>query len=491
MSFPSLFDSDDLESSPADEPETTSETVTEIVMVDSVEPEIVADAVPEISQFEDDVVIEEPIIALAPAPLFTTAGNPARRVRVMHFADVHLGVENYGRHNPETGLNTRLEDFALSLNQAIDRALEAEVDIAVFAGDAYKTRDPNQTHQRAFAGALKRLTDVGVPVVMLVGNHDIPNTRGRAHALEIYGLLGGAGVTILQRPEVTAIQTRRGEVLVAGMPYLTRSRVLAQDETRNKSVEEVAQLIQEKYVDYVADMAKQVSAYPKHIAILTGHFTVADARVGTQGFLMNANEPQVSVRDMALEAFEYVAMGHVHKHQDMNRGSQPPVVYCGSIDRIDFGEREEPKGFVIADLEKGHAEFRHVPLPTRPFVAIEIDVGQAEDPTRFILDEIARHPIKGSVVRLTYKAPSETAALIRTDEIRKALGAAHVVAAMSREMPISKELLRSQEFSEAMTPERALTLYLEMQSRLAPRKEELLAAARPLFERIEQEERAG
>lgn len=441
---------------------------------------------------EEDIFAEEADLAeSAPVVPVRVLGRPARSVRVFHFADVHLGVENYGRYNPESGLNSRLEDFARSLNEAVTQALAADVDVAVFAGDAYKARDPNQTHQKLFAEALKRLTDVGVPVALLVGNHDIPNTRGRAHALEIYGLLGGAGVTILQRPEVAAIETRRGTILVAGMPYLTRSRVLAQEETRNKTVEDVANLIREKYVDYIADMAREVSAYPEHIAILTGHFTIAEARVGTQGFLMNPNEPQVSVGDMALEAFDYVAMGHVHKYQDMHKGAQPPIVYSSSIDRIDFGEREEPKGFVLADVRRGHADFQHVPLPVRPFVQIEVDTGQAEDPTRRIVEEIARHPVAHAVVRLTYKVPSERAALIRTDEIRKALAPAHLVAALSRELPLARELTRSQEFSEAMTPERALSLYLDMQPRLSPRKEELLAAARPLFEALEMEERAG
>jgi predicted MPP superfamily phosphohydrolase len=129
----------------------------------------------------------------ADASSLTPAAPPASFVRILHFADVHLGVETYGKFNPETGLNTRLEDFTAALNAAIGQALDAQVDLAVFAGDAYKARDPNQTHQRAFAGSLKRLTDAGVPVVMLVGNHDIPNTRGKAHALEIYGLLGGRG----------------------------------------------------------------------------------------------------------------------------------------------------------------------------------------------------------------------------------------------------------------------------------------------------------
>ncbi|GAB4468292.1 MAG: exonuclease SbcCD subunit D [Armatimonadaceae bacterium] len=508
MSFPSLFDSDAFSEDPD---ETPAETRPEPVESDDSGPDSSAseplppsfgadnpinttidDAIDdtlntaEVS-WEDEDTLTEPLPPLTPA---LSVGAPARQVRVMHFADVHLGVENYGRYNPQTGLNTRLEDFTQSLNEAIDRALASDIDLAVFAGDAYKARDPNQTHQRAFAEAIKRLTAAGVPVVMLVGNHDIPNTRGRAHALEIYGLLGtgGATVVILQRPEVVCVSTRQGDVLVAGMPYLTRSRVLAQEETRNKTVEEVAHLIREKYVDYIADMAKEAAAYPEHIAVLTGHFTIADARVGTQGVLLNPNEPQVSVRDMSLEAFDYVAMGHVHKHQDMNRGEQPPVIYCGSIDRIDFGERNELKGFVLADIEKGRADFRHVSLPTRPFVAIEVDAGQAEDPTKMILETIARHPIAGAVVRLTYKVAPERAALVRVDEIRKALGAAHLVAALSREMPLARELARSEEFSDSITPEKALALYLEMQPRLSARKEELLTAARPLFEELEREE---
>lgn len=415
-------------------------------------------------------------------------------VRVMHFADVHLGVESYGKFNPETGLNTRLEDFTRALNEAIDHALQADVDIAVFAGDAYKSRDPNQTHQRAFALALKRLTEAGIPVVMLVGNHDIPNTRGRAHALEIYGLLGGAGVEILHSPRVATIPTRKGDVLVAGMPYLSRSRVLTQEEARGKSVEEVAHLVRDRYAAYMGEMAQEVATQRDHVAILTGHFTVAEARVGVQGFLHNPNEPQVAVADVTattggnVSPWDYVAMGHVHKFQDMNRHAQPPVVYSGSIDRIDFGERTEPKGYVLADVRKGHAEYKHVALQTRPFIEINIDAGNADDPTRAILDEIARHPVAHSVVRVIYKVPPDRAALVRTDEIRKALSGAHLTVALTREMPPGEALTRSQLLAEATTPQEVLKQYLESQTRLAPRKDELLQAAQPLFDTYNHEE---
>ncbi len=416
----------------------------------------------------------------------------------MHFADVHLGVETLGRLNPETGLNTRLEDFTNTLNQAIDRALDADVDLALFAGDAYKARDPNQTHQRSFAAAMKRLTDAGIPVVMLIGNHDIPNSRGRAHALEIYGLLGGptSGVQIISKPDTIEVETRKGSVLVAGMPYLVRSRVVSQDETRGKTVEEVAHLIQDKYASYIADLAREVAIFPEHIALLMGHFTVADARVGWQNFLLNANEPQVPVEAITLSQggvspWDYVAMGHVHKHQEMNRGNEPPVIYPGSIDRIDFNERGEEKGLVLADVRKGRAKWRHVALETRRFVQVDADAGDADDPTAAILAELDRYPLLDSVVKVNYKVASDKAMLVRVDEIRKRLSAAHVVVSLQRDMPQGEGVIRVNGMTETMTPELALTKYLDAQPRLASRREELMNTARGLFERLAHEESLG
>ena len=121
-------------------------------------------------------------------------------IRLMHFADVHFGVENYGRFDPATGLNSRLVDFRDALNNAIDTALAAGIELALFAGDAYKTRDPNQTQQREFARCLGRLTEQGIPVVMLAGNHDIPNTKGRANTIEIFGALAGRHLRIFDVP---------------------------------------------------------------------------------------------------------------------------------------------------------------------------------------------------------------------------------------------------------------------------------------------------
>ena len=72
-------------------------------------------------------------------------------MRILHFAEVHIGVENYGRTDPDTGLSTRLGDFLQTLDELVEYAIDTRVDLALFCGDAYKNRDPNQTHQREFA----------------------------------------------------------------------------------------------------------------------------------------------------------------------------------------------------------------------------------------------------------------------------------------------------------------------------------------------------
>src|SRR5919201_5251004 len=110
-------------------------------------------------------------------------------IRIAHLADTHIGMENYGRINPETGLNQRLHDFLHSLDQAIDGALGADVDLVVFAGDVYKTRDPTPTHQREFAQRVRNLTQRGIQVMLVAGNHDIPLSAGRASSVDIFRAL--------------------------------------------------------------------------------------------------------------------------------------------------------------------------------------------------------------------------------------------------------------------------------------------------------------
>ena len=412
-------------------------------------------------------------------------------IRIMHFADVHFGVENYGRFDPQTGLPSRLVDFRDALNKAIDIALEADIELAVFAGDAYKSRDPNQTHQREFAACLSRLTAANIPIVMLAGNHDIPNMKGRANAIEIFGALMGGKMRVFDVPGVAVIQTKSGHsVQVAGMPYLIKSLVLARDEYKDKGVQDTTKLIVEKYVESINNLAAQCDlSLP---TILMGHFSVAHAKLsaGQVGYL--TNEPEVPLSALTQAPFDYVALGHIHRYQDLHKGNQPPVVYSGSIERIDFGERKEDKGFALVELLKGDTEVRHVTIPTRPFVEIEVDAtGAGEAPTEKIISAIAKHDLKNAVVKLSYKIHSEQQPHLRDTEVRGALASAFMVVAVHKDIVRDTDAVRSKSLTEALDPLQALAHYCVGRDSLKDRADELVAAATPLVRELEQEETVG
>src|SRR5574341_929045 len=107
---------------------------------------------------------------------------------MLHFADVHMGMENYGKTHPGTGLSSRVMDFLRRMDEMVDYARRNDVDLTVFAGDAFKTRNPNPTFQREFAHRILDLSELG-PVVLLVGNHDLPTNAKRATSIEIYETL--------------------------------------------------------------------------------------------------------------------------------------------------------------------------------------------------------------------------------------------------------------------------------------------------------------
>ncbi|RKY63225.1 MAG: exonuclease SbcCD subunit D, partial [Candidatus Latescibacterota bacterium] len=265
-------------------------------------------------------------------------------IKLVHFADVHIGVETYGRPNPETGLNTRVEDFVRCLSFLVDRALEEDVDLAVFSGDAYHSSSPSPTYQREFAGQIRRLSRAGIPVVLVAGNHDTPGTFGRASSIDIFGTLEVENTYVFTRPRLEVVETKAGPVQVVGMPWPSRSWMLAREEYRKLSDEELVERMEEVYARLVEGFAEKLDV--ELPSVLVAHVMVRGAGLsGSERASVVGRDPSLLPSVLANPAFTYVALGHVHRHQDLNRGGRPPLVYPGSLERINFGEEGEAKGF--------------------------------------------------------------------------------------------------------------------------------------------------
>ncbi|HWJ03500.1 MAG TPA: exonuclease SbcCD subunit D [Verrucomicrobiae bacterium] len=405
-------------------------------------------------------------------------------IKLMHLADIHLGMENYGRIDPKTGLNSRLVDFLNSFDQAVNYAIDNSVDLVIFAGDAFKHRDPNPTQQREFAARIKRLSRAGIPTVLLVGNHDMPNSEGKAHSLEIYRTLAVDNVHVARRPEILNLETKSGPVQVACLPYLTRSALLSKEDFKGLSLEGLDNKIVELLDLFIAKMAKDMD--PNIPSVLTAHVSVANAVLGSEKSIMVGKDIVLPLSSVARPEFDYVALGHIHRHQVLC--DHPPVVYAGSLDRVDFGEEKEPKGFCIVDLAKGATGMKFHRVANRPFLTLEF-APHNPDPTPEILTGFAAEDLSETVVRVKLKLTQEQAGVMRLDEIHRSLSReAYFLAGIHKEISGPVAGVRSPGLTEKVGPVEALAVYLEGQPDLAEQVPRLVELATGLMLELREED---
>jgi exonuclease SbcD len=402
-------------------------------------------------------------------------------IRILHLADLHIGMENYGRLDPATGLNGRVMDFLRRLGEVVDFALHDEIDLVLFAGDAYKTRDPNSTYRREFARRIKRLADAGIPVVLLVGNHDLPAQERRASSVEVFHTLDVHNVWVADRDQLRVLDTRRGAPLqVAAVPYPIRQRLLVHEEHKGKTIAELDALVQDIVAENIRALAAQVD--PSMPAVLLGHFSVSEAKLGSERTVMLGRDVVVLKSVLADPVWDYVALGHIHRHQELNGGRQPPIVYCGSLERIDFGEEKEPKGFVVVEVRRGAADWTFHQVAARPFLTIRADVREEPDPLADLLDTIEQHDTTDAVVRVIVQARSEQEGLIRDSDVRRALGDAAYVASVSQEIERAYRHRLGGDSPEELTPAELLERYLETKDTPKERIELLQQYATELYD---------
>ena len=406
-------------------------------------------------------------------------------MRILHFADVHIGVENYGRTDPETGLSTRLGDFLSTLDEVVECAIGERVDLALFCGDAYKSRDPSQTHQREFAKRIARLSSEGIPAFLVVGNHDMPQITSRATALEIFRTLDVSNVYTGDTLDTSVVQTADGPVQIVALPWIRRSAFLTRDETRHMTPDDVNEAVQRSLTELVRGRAEALD--PSIPALFAGHVSVGDASTGSEQWMMLGRDHVLLKSAVALPQFDYVALGHVHKHQVLGR--DPLIVYAGSLQRVDFGEEKDPKGFCLIDLDPAKPvgqrirsfEFREV--GARSFLTISVDIRSDDlDPSGTVIRAIEGHHIDGAIVRVAIALPPELEGHLRDEDIRKALSAAHFVASVSVKVAEQRRTRLGQTYSEALEPREALRLYFESRNVPPDRAKLLMEHAERLME---------
>lgn len=401
-------------------------------------------------------------------------------VSVLHLSDIHLGSGFvHGRMNPETGLNTRLEDFVATLSRCIDRAIAEPADLVLFGGDAFPDATPPPLVQQAFAGQFRRLADAGIPTVLLVGNHDQYAQGQGGASLCIYRTLGVPGVIVGDRLDTHRFDTAGGPIQVVTLPWLTPSVLLTRPEMEGLSMAQVNEQLLERLRVALEGEIRRLD--PEIPTILLAHLMTDTATFGAEKFLAVGRGFNVPMAMLARPCFNYVALGHVHKHQILCES--PPVVYPGSIERVDFSEAEEAKGYIWATVTADQTRVEFCPLPVRPFLTIKQDLTQVEQPQEKLLAAIAKHDIQAAVVRLMYSVRPDQIDELDNTALYEALSAAHTYTIHPQIVSQqSRSRLPELTPSSSLDPIAALQSYLNNREDLADLAADMTAAARSLME---------
>jgi exonuclease SbcD len=350
-------------------------------------------------------------------------------MKLLHFADAHIDMANYGRHDPQTGLPLRVLDFLKSLDTIIDTAISEKVDIVIFAGDAYKDRSPAPTFQREWGRRIIRLSQASIPTFLLVGNHDMSPAAGRAHAIQEFDTLQIPHVRVLQQPQFLSADELGLPVQMIAIPYISRSGLMAALEVSGVDKAEVYSEIEKRLTELLMEWLE--NADQSLPIIMTAHASVQGASYGSERTVMLGSDfvlPASLVKDNRLD---YVALGHIHKPQNLNGPGpdpkdstpymHPPVIYPGSIERVDFGEAKDEKFFIIAEVEKGQTQVEWRKLSgVRPFIDRRAVLKTSENVTEKLISALPKaEKLQDAIVRLTVEYPREWDTLIDDAALRK------------------------------------------------------------------------
>ncbi len=406
-------------------------------------------------------------------------------MRLLHFADLHIGVESYGRPDPETGLNTRLQDFLRAFDELAEQALARQVDAVIFAGDAYKSREPSQTHQREFARRVARIAAAGIPVYLLVGNHDVPAALHRAHALEIFPTLAVENVHVGDRLGTQVLQTRSGPLQVTGVPWPTPAQLLTREDYRGKSIVQVNEIVSDLIRQQLRAEASRID--PALPAVLTAHLAmdVRNVRTASESSMVVGQFPVFFPETVALREYDYVALGHHHPYQVLRE--RPPVVYAGSMQRVDFGEEKDPKGFVVVELDpalpQGERCVSHelVEVMARRFVTVKV-TPSAQDPTDEVVERLRRAGIEDAIVRVVVELRADQQRALRSAALDAELARAHHARIQVVLVDAARTRVAVDGSVEALGPLDLLRLYFDEHRVPSEAREELERAAQGLLD---------
>jgi exonuclease SbcD len=396
-------------------------------------------------------------------------------VKILHLADLHLGASAYEKPG-----RPRLAEFLTSVDRAWELAFDEDVDAILVAGDVFDGYRPDAEVEREWAARVSRLMDAGVPLAIVLGNHDAPARRGAASHLDVYDRLQLESVHVFSLPGVKTLATKSGPLQVVGVPWPFRGKFFESGESTVPADADITD-----QVEGILDDIILPELYLEIPTVLLTHLWLREGSLSSEKTFAVGPDPIIPASAVVRDEFAYVALGHLHRHQDVP-GTDGRAVYAGGLCRINFGDEAVPKGVVIAEVSTGASSWRFVELPSRTFKTIAVEVETAEGIEGKIGESAGSFDPADAVVRLIVRGPAAV-----LSELTRAELAGHFPGAFA----FKAEFERTDErraarpsIAEDATVAAALEQYAaDHRPPKGVKKEEVITAATELERRVEEE----
>lgn len=350
-------------------------------------------------------------------------------MKIITFADAHIGISTYSTIDPKTNLNTRVLDSLNGIDQIINYAEENNIKYILFAGDMFKNALPSPTLVREINKRIKASAEKGIKWIIQDGNHDVSPLETAKSALDPLSTLKVENVEHT-RFEKTYMIDNNIRVLV--LPTYT-----TQEEVEN---------ILSKYNDNIK-------------TIVMGHFTSLNAKLND--WLIASNEDAIDIKIFQKPNILAVVLGHLHKHQILN--TNPLSYYCSSTIRTDFNEEHDKKGFVVLDIDNNYnVSYIFKEIKTQEFLSVKMDLVGEDDAQANVMAYLnhIKNDLINKVVRVQLTLDKENN--IDDNEILEFLKNNNVsyIANISKIFD-REQLIRNKDINEQITEEEALREYFK------------------------------
>ncbi|MBI5641121.1 MAG: hypothetical protein HZA17_11910 [Nitrospirae bacterium] len=321
-------------------------------------------------------------------------------VKIGHLADLHVSetMPSGGKIviDPQTGMNERLLDMHRCISFAVDRMIGEKCRVALIT-EPTETHQPTPNEERYLLASILRLTENGIPVIVEPGNHGISKNPKDSSALAF--LQGRPNVFVVEKPTVLYLEGNTlsmtqseswpqpdcAKIFVLPFP----SRAILNGRVEGLSIEEQNKAASAALRTIVSAFRGEIDSRVPNI--LMAHLTVIGA-TGAENPEMTKYDPHLYPEDF--EGFDYVALGHIHIHQRVAANAY----YAGSVDRNDFNEEGDDKGFIMAAFEGRTPNVEFIRTPAREFKTLTTEFFNDPD-WESKVDPETIYRVKGEVLK--------------------------------------------------------------------------------------------